>query len=174
MLTTLNNIDETPLNLDAPSGLPRLRRRPPPMVTSEPSSKSASSGTVVSKYTKEDKKDLAILLIEKKTNLSARKIEKKLGFEGVCNGAKIGHHKKSMNALKKTMDASMWASLVDEACKKWLPVLNAANVADVSTLTMPSKSDLGRHVLESMPRKFSAVCKGLLFIDGCQTHVSER
>ena len=151
----------TPLKLDVPSGLPRLRQRQPTMLTSEPSSKSASSGTVFlisTKYTKEDKKDLAILLIEKKTNLSARKIEKKLGFEGVCNGTKIGHHKKSMNALKKAMDASMWASLVEGVCKKWLPILDAANVADVSTLTMPSKSDLA---LSAGKRKRAAAIAGL-------------
>jgi len=90
--------------------------------------------------------------------LSAHKIEKKLGFEGVCNGAKIGHHKKSMNAQKKAMDASMWASLVDEVCKKWLPILNAANVADVSTLTMSSKSDLA---LSAGKRKRAAAIAGL-------------
>ena len=33
--------------------------------------------------------------------------------------------------------------------------------------------DYLRFVLNSMPRKFTSICKGLLFIDGCQTHVSE-
>ena len=56
------------------------------------------------------------------------------------------------------MDASMWASLVDEVCKKWLPILNAANVADVSTLTMSSKSDLA---LSAGKRKRAAAIAGL-------------
>ena len=63
-----------------------------------------------------------------------------------------------MNAQKKAMDASMWASLLNEVCKKWLPILNAANVADVSTLTMSSKSDLA---LSAGKRKRAAAIAGL-------------
>ena len=134
-----------PLATTLPTGGSRNRRRRVTIAVPEPATTSATSAktsSISKKYSKEDKQQLAIILIENKTKLSARKVERKLGFDGVCNGTKIGYHIKKMKGCKAAMDPPLWTALVDNACAIWLPRIHAEDVLATATLTLPSKSDL--------------------------------
>ena len=91
----------------------------PPSSDAGPSKKKESP-----KYTADQIKEHATLVIAKKTSLSHRKLEKLLGYAGSCTGSKIGYHKLNMEKLKAAAEPSVWNALVADACKKWLHIIH--------------------------------------------------
>jgi hypothetical protein len=91
----------------------------PPSSDASPSKKKESP-----KYTADQIKEHATLVVAEKTSLSHRKLEKKLGYAGSCTGSKIGYHKLNMEKLKAEAKPIIWNALVDDACKKWLHIIH--------------------------------------------------
>ena len=109
---------------------------PSPDVAAEASSSSKS------KVTAEDYREVATLFIALKVKMSKRKIERRMGVPGYCNGNRIAHHIKKGRISQATMSAEVWTNLVNDAWGKWKDTFEPPLTESLSGLAKATEEDL--------------------------------